>query len=140
VALELVPLGTITIDFADPLLLPNTPAGARAIFEIVDLRIEGERIHAKKKGATAADWVVLGPEGTGTLDVRATVETDDGALVYVTAVGRVDQAGGPGTSPLYGALLYETGDERYAWLNKVQSVGKGTVDGNVLTIEVCEAR
>ena len=39
-----------------------------------------------------------------------------------------------------GALLYDTGDERYTWLNRIQSVGKGTVAGNVLTIEVCEAR
>ena len=138
--IELVPLATITIDFADPVLLAGTPAGTRAIFEIRDFVMEGDRIRAKKLGATAADWVAIGPDGTGTLDVRATVETDDGAEVYITAVGRVDVSAGPNTSPLYGALLYDTGDERYTWLNKIQSVGKGTVDGNVLTIEVCEAK
>jgi hypothetical protein len=140
VPIELVPLATITIDFADPLVLPGTPAGTRAIFEIVDLEMAGDRIRARKTGNAAADWVILGPQGTGTLDVRATVATDDGALVYVTAVGRVDQAAGPGSAPLYGALLYDTSDDRYTWLNKIQSVGKGTVAGNVLTIEVCEAR
>lgn len=138
--IELVPLCTITIDFAAPLVLPDTPGGTRAIFEITDLAVHGDRIHARKTTQTAADWVTLGPEGTATLDVRALVETDDGALVYITAVGRVDQGQGPGTAPLYGALLYDTGDDRYAWLNKLQSVGKGTVEGNVLTIEVAEVR
>ena len=30
--------------------------------------------------------------------------------------------------PLYIAPRFETGDERYSWLNKVQAVGKGKVD------------
>jgi hypothetical protein len=37
--------------------------------------------------------------------------------------------------------LFETGDARYAWLNKIQAVAKGTVDQSmVLTYEVYEMR
>jgi hypothetical protein len=36
--------------------------------------------------------------------------------------------------------LYETGDERYAWLNRIQAVAKGTLDGQTLTYEIAEVR
>ena len=34
----------------------------------------------------------------------------------------------------------ETSDERYGWLNSVQAVGKGTIEGPTLTYEWYEAR
>ena len=40
----------------------------------------------------------------------------------VTYGGRIDLSKGPGQSPVYAAPLFETGDERYAWLNLVQAV------------------
>jgi len=69
-----------------------------------------------------------GPEGTGTVDVRATLQTDDGAIIFVQYNGRLDASQGlqfPMTA--YVAPLFETGDERYAWLNRIQAVGKGIV-------------
>jgi len=33
-------------------------------------------------------------------------------------------------APVYITPLFETSDERYAWLNKIQAVGKGTVEGD----------
>ena len=36
--------------------------------------------------------------------------------------------------------LFETGDDRYRWLNRVQAVAKGVLDGLALTYEVCEVR
>jgi hypothetical protein len=40
----------------------------------------------------------------------------------------------------YAAPRFETGDERYAWLNKVQAIGKGRLDGTTLTYEWYEVR
>lgn len=60
------------------------------IFEVESGRLEGDRIRAKLKGRAAADWLTVGPDGTGALDVRALVETDDGALVFIQYSGRVD--------------------------------------------------
>ena len=76
------------------------------------------------------------------VDVRFTLETDDGALVYIQYDGRFDVTGGPGSAPLYVAPRFETGDARYAWLNKIQAVGKGTFDPetNVVLYEWYEVR
>jgi uncharacterized protein DUF3237 len=41
-------------------------------------------------GTSTADWVLIGPEGTGTLDVRAAFSTDDGATIFVQYHGRAD--------------------------------------------------
>jgi hypothetical protein len=88
----------------------------------------------------AADWLTVGPDGTGTLDVRATLETDDGALIYNAYRGRLDLTQPVGSAPIYAAPLYETGDERYAWINKIQAVGKGMTDGQILEYEIYELR
>jgi hypothetical protein len=42
--------------------------------------------------------------------------------------GRFDFTHGPGTAPVYVAPLFETGDQRYAWLNLVQAAGVGTMN------------
>ena len=82
--IELVPLTTATITLAEPMVLPNTPSGTRVIVEVEDAVLEGERLSGKLKGHAAADWLTMAPNGIGTLDVRATFETHDGALVFCT--------------------------------------------------------
>ena len=135
----LVPLCTMVAELADPLVLPGTPAGTRVIVEVTGFRVEGERLRGKNKGATSADWLTIGPDGTGTLDVRATIETDDGAIVFCYYQGRRDFSLGL-EAPLYTAPKFEAGDERYGWLNKIQAVGKGALDGTTLTYEIYEVR
>jgi uncharacterized protein DUF3237 len=139
VSLELVPLCTMAFELADPFVLPNTPAGTRVIVEVKDLRVEGERLRGTMRGSAAADWLTIGPDGTGSIDVRATMETHDGALVFVQYQGRRDFSQGM-DAPVYTAPRFETGDDRYAWINKVQAVAKGTMDGATLTYEVYELR
>jgi hypothetical protein len=140
VSIELVPLCTATITLADPIMIPNTPSGTRIIVETVDAVYEGERLSGKQKGVAAADWMTVGPENTGTLDVRGTLDTHDGALVFVSYRGRLDLSTPPGSAPIYAAPLYDTGDERYAWLNRIQAVAKGQLDGQTLTYEIYELR
>ena len=137
--LTLVPLATMTAVLREPLVLKNSPAGSRWIFEVESGTFEGERVRARLKGQANGDWLTVGPDGTGTLDVRALMETDDGALVFVLYHGRVDFSAGP-DAPLYSTPRFETGDPRYAWLNKIQAVGKGRRAGQVLTYEVFELR
>jgi hypothetical protein len=90
-------------------------------------------------GVAAADWELIAADGIGALDVRFTLETDDGAVIYVTYLGRIDESLG-GAAPIYAAPLFETGDERYAWLNEIVAIAKGTLDGDTLTYEIYEVR
>jgi len=65
----------------------------------------------------------------GTLDIRETIRTDDDATIFVQYQGKLDLSKGmqfPMT--VYVAPRFETGDERYAWLNRIQAVGKGTLN------------
>jgi hypothetical protein len=137
--LELIPLGTMIAELRDPIVLAGTPAGTRLIFEVASGKIVGDRLNGTMEGAANADWLTLGPDGTGTLDVRALVRTDDDALVFVHYNGRVDLSAGPG-APVYSAPRFDTGDERYAWLNRIQAVGKGALEGSTLTYELYELR
>jgi len=139
-SLELVPLCTLTFTLGPPTMIPNCPAGTRVIVEVGDGKVEGERLRGKQKGVAAADWATVGPEGTGTVDVRVVFETHDGAAVFVQYNGRLDVSKGTGGAPVYAAPRFETGDERYAWLNKVQGASKGIIEGTTLTYEVYELR
>ena len=136
---ELVAFGTMTAVLRAPMVLDSTPAGDRWIFEVESGVIEGDRLNAKLKGNSSADWFIIGKDGTGMLDVRVLLETDDGALVFMQYNGRVDLASGtPG--PTYTAPRFETGDARYGWLNKIQLVAKGQLDGSNLVYELHEIR
>jgi hypothetical protein len=66
------------------------------------------------------------------IDIRATFRTHDGAIIFAQYLGRLDASQGlelPKT--IYVTPRFETGDERYAWLNRIQAVGKGTVQDDL---------
>jgi len=138
--LDLVPLGTAAIGLADPVMMPGTPSGTRAIVEITSAEYDGDRLRAKLVGAAAADWLVVAPDGTGLMDVRLAVETHDGATVYLAYGGRIDVSGGVEGATVYSTPRFETGDERYQWLNRIQAVAKGVISGGVLNYEIYELR
>jgi Protein of unknown function (DUF3237) len=126
IAIELVPLCALRLQLKPPIEVGAGPAGTRLIVEVASAQVKGDRLRGEMRGAAAADWVIVGPGGAGTVDVRATLQTDDGAIIFVQYNGRLDVSQGlqfPMTA--YVAPLFETGDERYAWLNRIQAVGKG---------------
>lgn len=124
-SVELTPLATIVATVSGPIQIGMGPSGNRMIGEVSAFEMSGERVNARMKGTAAADWAVVGPDGIATLDVRVTVETDDGALVYVTYQGRCDLSSGFDNATIFVAPRFETADIRYKWLNAVQAVGKG---------------
>ncbi len=141
-SIELIPLCTVTARLAEPFFLPDTPSGTRVIAEVTAFDVVGERISGRLKGHAAADWLTLDGRAQGTVDVRALIETDDGALIFTSYRGRLDLAGGPGAAPVYSAPLFDTGDERYLWLNKIQAIAKGEVGdgGSTLVYDMYEVR
>ena len=117
-SLELVPLCTLTVSLAETINVSSS----LVIGEVTAARAKGERFQANLKGNAAADWLRVSPDGYGTLDVKITLETDDGAIVHATYSGRLQFD----TMTVYAAPLFNTGDERYAWMNRIQAVSKGT--------------
>lgn len=139
-SLTLMPLSTATLQLGEPVYIPNTPKGTRAIVEIKAARWDGERLKASQKGQAAADWAIASADGTLHIDVRTTLETDDGAIIFVSYTGRA-QMTPDGATPLIITPQFETGDPRYTWLNKVQAIGRGTRDAEGgLVYEIYEAQ
>ena len=143
-AIELVPLCTLQFQLRRPIEVGAGCAGTRLIVEVASIRVTGERLNAEMMGAAVADWLVIGPEGTGTLDVRAALRTDDGAIIYVQYNGRSAEDLSQGVqlpATFYVAPRFETCDERYAWLNRIQAVGKGILrEDRLLEYEWYEVR
>ncbi len=113
----------------------DSPFGTRGLAVVTDGSFEGKRLKGKIWGS-GGDWWLRGSDGVGRLDVRATFETDDGALIYVQYYGINRPEAGrpisqPGETSDYGdayfmtAPRFETGDERYTWLNGLVCVAEG---------------
>jgi hypothetical protein len=136
--LALVPLCSIDLTLGEVRLIGDGPAGLRVIVPVVSGTVSGDRVRGELEPTAMADWIVLN-DGIGTVDVRGVVRTHDDALVFVTYGGRADMSGGVGAAPIYVAPRFETSDERYTWLNLVQAVGVGTVDGDHLHYDWFEA-
>jgi len=62
---------------------------------------------------------------------RLTLKTDDGAFIFVEYGGRADM----GSGLIASAPTFQTGDERYAWLNSVQALGAGQLDQSTGRLE-----
>ena len=88
-----------------------------------ELRLDSDRVKASLATKDAADWLTMsGEDGKlGALDVRFTLKTDDGAIIYVEYGGRADFS----TGLVISAPTFQTSDERYQWLNRIQAVGAG---------------
>ena len=86
--------------------------------------------------APSASWERIMPGGNGRCDVRATLKTDDGALLYMTYNGisslskesfdRLMKGETLTSKDLYfvAAPTLQTSSDKYAWLNHVQCVYK----------------
>ena len=115
------------------------PLGTRVLAVVTGGSFEGSRLKGKI-WAGGGDWLLRGPGGVARLDVRVTFETDDGALIYVQYYGVNSPDEGrpvpqPGETEEYGdryfmtAPRFETGDERYTWLNDLVCVAEGKRTG-----------
>ena len=75
-------------DLEPPQVVGATPLGMRQIFIVKGGTVDGPHI----KGAIlpcGGDWVLIRSDGAVQLDVRATLRTDDGALIYATYGGLI---------------------------------------------------
>ena len=114
-----------------------TPHGNRRIYYVTGGAFEGPKLRGEVLPG-GGDWLLLRPDGAGELDVRATLRTDDGHLIYTYS--RCILRGRPDTSDFHfrTAAFYETASEKYGWLNQIVAVGVGTVEPHRVSYKVFE--
>jgi hypothetical protein len=134
--MELVHEFTYTAELAPSVPVGPGPFGTRRVREVIGGTVSGERINGRV-GTGGGDWVLVGPDGWGRLDVRLQIETDDGAHLYVQYFGVIEYneaalaANAGERSSDWGdhyfrtAPRIETGDPRYDWVNRTVFVGEG---------------
>ena len=129
-------LADLDVELGAPIELGESPRGRRRIIPIVGGRVTGERLSGELLNL-GADWQTIFADGTAELDTRYAMRTGDGALIDIRNFGFRH-----GPRDVLDALMrgetvdparyymrtqprFETGDPRYAWLNRTIFVGTG---------------
>jgi len=122
---SLSPIGIITAQLGDQIELGEGPKGRRLISDVISLEFKSDKINASLATNDAADWLTISDNGKlGSLDVRFTLATEDGAFIYVEYSGRADMESGLiATAP-----TFQTSHEKYLWMNNIQAVAAGQID------------
>jgi hypothetical protein len=117
----------------EPAQVIASPEVTRMVFVAGGGTVRGDRIEAEVLPG-GGEWLRVGTDGVGRIDVRATLRTHDGELILLTNTGVIAIAGearerfGAGQSLEWDELharsspQFETGAEQYAWLNSVVTV------------------
>jgi Protein of unknown function (DUF3237) len=101
-------------------MMPNGPHGMRVFVPVLGGTVTGPKITGNLHPNSGGDWVHARADGVAQLDVRLTMVTDDGAVIAMEYRGVLGKDRVPRVAP-----LFQTGDERYLWLNNIQGVGIG---------------
>jgi hypothetical protein len=118
-----------------------TPVGTRMTFITTGGVIDGPKLRGELLPG-GGDWLLVGSDGVGRADIRATIRTHDGALIHYESRGIIKVPADGLQRLAAGELLpfdetyvrttpkFETADERYAWLSEVVAVGYNVLSPN----------
>src|SRR5262245_40779933 len=120
-------LMTLQVEVPGVQKIGAVPHGTRAIAAIAGGHFEGTRLRGKVRQG-GGDWTLLRGDGVLELDLRLTLETEDGALIHMTsfglrhgppdviaAIGR-GEAVDPSTYYFRTTPRFETGHPKYVFL------------------------
>jgi len=126
----------ISVNMEPPLVVGPTPNGDRRIRLISGGRFAGPKLQGDILPG-GGDWLLLRPDGARSLDVRLTLRTEDGDLIYAISRGILDMspeiyqriAAGETIDPaeyyFRTTPLFEAATEKLDWLNRVVAVSVG---------------
>jgi Protein of unknown function (DUF3237) len=139
---------TVRVALGQPQFVWAGPLGVRVVGSVAAGTVSSARINGTIVGP-GADWMLIGPDGLRRVDVRLQIATDDGAVVFVRYEGPIelndvssaalmDPTAETGWDDQYFRTTprFETGDGRYAWLNRTTFVARGRVAAAGLEYEV----
>ena len=142
------PLMTVRITAGPAQKLGAVPHGVRTFVPVVGGDFEGPRLRGRIL-PSGGDWLLVRSDGVLELDLRITLETDDHALIdmrflgvrhgppeVIAALGRGEVVD-PASYYFRTVPRFETAAEKYAFLNRVITVGVGETrpDGAVHRID-----
>lgn len=149
---SLAHLFTMSADLAHSLDAGEGPLGRRTLNAVSRGRFAGARLSGDINPGTG-DWM-LTRGGIRVVDARLVLRTDDGALIHMSYGGRIMIAPDlvdemrdlsrrhlidPARYYFRTTPVFETGADRYGWLNGVVSVGFGRLaEGGGVTYDVFE--
>jgi hypothetical protein len=131
-------LASIRVPLQQPEVIGETPDGIKVnwFWSPAEGEVIGPTLSARVRHI-GGDWMTIRRDGIGIMDVRATLETIDGALLYVSYQGYYDLgpdgyhdflAGRwPVRAPTRTSPRVSTADARYLWLNRTLCIGIGEV-------------
>jgi hypothetical protein len=126
----------IDVTVAVPLDFGETQSGHRRVVAILGGTVSGPRLQGRVL-ETGGDWQILRPDGTADLDARYTIQTSQGALIYVVNRGvrhgpaevlaRLNRGEHVDPTSYYfrSAAVFETSAPEHAWLTRAVLVGVG---------------
>jgi hypothetical protein len=126
-------LFSLRVRFGQMQMFPS-PFGARAIAVVEHGTASGPRLNGTVLPG-GGDWLTIGADGIARVDVRATLQLENGDHVLITNTGRVVLSDEARDRFLAGetlladdmfartAPLFETTSEEFGWLNAVVAVG-----------------
>ncbi len=131
------PVFTLTLTVPSIEDLGATPYGVRKIATVTGGTFVGDRLRGTVVSPPGGDWLLLRNDGVLCLDVRLTLKTDDGALIYMHYKGMrhgpkdvldrmaKGESVDPTTYYMRAAPEFETAAAQYAWLNRALFVAMG---------------
>ena len=143
-------LFTITMKLPPVLELGDTPAGNRRVFTVSGGEFVGDRLRGEVLPQAGSDLLLVRADGSSQQDVRLILKTDDGALILMTYRGvrhaspevsaRIARGERVTGSDYYlrTAPFFEASSPKYAWLNKIVSIGIGERQPDGVSYEVFE--
>jgi Protein of unknown function (DUF3237) len=124
-------------ELAPPVDVGLTPLGHRRVIAYTGGRAEGDGFRATVLPGSGADWQILRPDGSAVADIRYTLQTADGAYLYVQAAGirhgtpevlerlaRGEEVA-PTEYTFRTTVSIETSDASLAWMNNSVFVAVG---------------
>lgn len=140
-------LGTLTVQVGEPITVGATPYGTRLIAPITGGSFQGPKLTGTVL-PMGGEWMSVRPDDVGGVDVRITVETQDGALIYITYRGyltnvlellpRLLQGEEIPREAYYLVVThnFETSASQYDWLQRTVTVGIGSLVRGGVSYEV----
>jgi hypothetical protein len=99
----------------------GSPGVNRVIVPVSGGTFNGPKLKGTVVGP-GGDWIVRRPDGSSILDVRIILQTEDGQKIYMTYRG-ISYTPQGGAQYWRIVPVFETGAEKYVWLNNIVAVG-----------------